>query len=232
MLTKTIQKRILALAIIVFSVNANALIIDFTNQLTWGGVDGEQTYSTTDNGVIVTLDTLNSNTSEFSGTMTFNAIGDTAPGSLSLSNGGTLLGQGDGIGVRRIGDSDEINSSAGGSQEFLNITFDEYYRITEVFILDLFNNEVAVFSIDGSTFPYVAIGNEAWGFHEIDVSGTGNTMNLAFWVDPPGPGDDGDNDYALAGLRIAPQSVPEPTTLALLSIGFIGIGAARKLKKH
>jgi hypothetical protein len=28
------------------------------------------------------------------------------------------------------------------------------------------------------------------------------------------------------------ESVPEPSTLALLSLGFLGIGAARKLKKH
>ena len=28
------------------------------------------------------------------------------------------------------------------------------------------------------------------------------------------------------------QQVPEPSTLALLSLGFLGIGAARKLKKH
>ena len=178
------------------------------------------------------LDTFNSITSEFSGIMTFNAIGDTAPGTLSLSNGGTLFGQGDGIGIRKISDSDKIKTSVKGSQEFMNITFNSYYQIIEVFILDLFINVDAEFSIDDSTYSYTANGNTTLGFHEIDVSGADNTMNLAFWVDPPGPGDDGDNDYALAGLRVVPHSVPEPSTLALMTIGIMGVGAARKLKKH
>ena len=33
-------------------------------------------------------------------------------------------------------------------------------------------------------------------------------------------------------LSRSPVAVPEPSTLALLSLGFLGIGAARKLKKH
>lgn len=195
---------------LLLAVAANAILIDFTDETVWGGVEDEVSYSTVDSGVTIGLSTAGT------GTLTFN--GYEGPGTLGLSNGGVLQGDGDGIGIRNIGDTDELNANDQFT-EYLYVDLGDNFYVTEIFILDLFTNEVAAYGFNGDSDSYQALSHVSGGFHEIDVVITGSTTSLSFWVNPPGPGDDGDNDYALAGLRIA--YVQEPASLTLMVLALI-----------
>ena len=69
------------------------------------------------------------------GTLTYNGGGD-APGA-----GDGLTGEGDGIGVRGLGDVDEVDNMLGERpREYLNLVFDQEVTLTGAFYLDLFQN--------------------------------------------------------------------------------------------
>ncbi|GEM_PF-5927433 len=212
-------KNIVVSLLITTSFICSATIIDFTDEAVWRYVDGNETYSANYNGIDVTLGTVGS------GNLTFNGYEGT--GILPLTNGGFLQGDGDGIGISSIGVSsignyDEINSRDGVS-ETLTVDFMQPFIIEEIFVLDLFSNEVAVYSTESSS-NYSANNDNSnasssrWGFHEIITFDTQGTYQLSFTAAATRFGDDGDSDYALAGMRIAEVSEPSLIALVIVSV--------------
>lgn len=207
---------------------SSAVLIDFTdgnlalgnNSQNWTIVNGLTSTS-------ATVDGINVNISTNVGTMTFN--GYEGPGSIDLGGGYFLDGDGDGVGVRNWGDSDELNAS-GDFSEVLTVTFDPGSIITNIYILDLFSRETAVYTLD-TDYTYTAPSNVAWGFHNISISNDTAFGSISFSVIPPGSpgGDDGDHDFAVAGIMAEP--VPEPTTMLLFGTGLAGLAGSRLRRK-
>lgn len=67
----------------------------------------------------------------------------------------------------------------------------------------------------GNTAPYTTLGLSGVGF----FSGIGYADTYSNWI------------YTQSGPTFSTVNVPEPAILALLSMGLIGIGAVRKLRK-
>lgn len=216
---------------------ASAMLIDFTDADTWSGVSGTNPYTATVDSMDVTLSASIVPIGPTNYTMSFNG-GSDAPGAINAPNV-SLQGEGDGIGIKLIGDTDEINANS-RYLEKLTVSFAESMLIQEIYLLDLFyvsgtSFEKAVYSINGieTTFDSITAqsntslyGNK--GFQTISLGAGIVSNSISFWVAPPGPGEDGDNDYALAG--IAATVVPEPCSVFLFLSGLIGIAGFSRRK--
>lgn len=186
---------------------AQAAYIDFTNSA-WQGAQGLSSF--TYDGVTL---------SSTGGSMTFNSSSWEKNGCAN-SHSATAVNlacDGDGIGIR----DDEITGNAG---QKITVTFSSAVNIVEVELLDLFpneggtgNHEVAIINASNlfSNPVFLAGGYYATGFQ------SNGTTTLEFSA-----ANDNWSDYALA--RITTSSVPEPASIAMLAIGLIGLGAARK----
>ncbi|ARN73946.1 PEP-CTERM sorting domain-containing protein [Oceanicoccus sagamiensis] len=205
-----------------FSIASQALVIDFTSSA-WQGANSQTTFS--NGGVTLTG----------SDTMTFNGSSGERNGCNASSSeidptpGIPLACDGDGIGIRG---SDEIT---GNSSQSLTITFDNAVNIIQIELLDLFDNEgsngdpeVAIFTLgsDVETFDGIfAPGNNggyvATGYTASDVTSLTLTAGADTW-----------SDYALArittGVNSSSTPVAEPSSLALLGLGLLGLARARK----
>jgi hypothetical protein len=210
-----------ALVVLVLAGPAGAtpILIDLTDEDVWGPADGQANFSAVVGGVGVTLET------DSTGLMTFND--HEGPGPISLANGGVLEGEGDGIGISNIGDRDEINADEFFT-EALDVILDQPYEILEIFILDLFEDEIVAYSVGSGTGSFQAPADVPWGFKALDATSFDPSSQLRFWVFPPGPGDDGDNDYALAGLRVQAVQAPEPSATVLMLFAGVAALAARR----
>lgn len=213
----------LLLAIIYLAVSATgswALLLDFTDSGRWSGLDGQESFSNRIDGLGVTV-------SANIGTMTFNGNGPSA--GIPLTDGAALAGEGDGIGIRYLRENDEINSR-GKVAERLTVTFDRSVVVNFLYVLDLFTREIAQFTINEIEREFKAPGSTPWGFHEISLDGGIATTAIRFSVPKQGPGDDGDSDFALAGIRIS--QIPLPSSVLFLAAGLVGlVGLRRRLSR-
>ncbi len=197
-----------AVACLLFSLSAQAAFIDFTS-IEWAAANGQSNYSVGG----VTLE------ASFGSTLTFNGSNSERGGCSTASgiHSANLACFGDGIGLN----NDEIT---GNQRQSLTVSFASPVDIIEIEFLDLFpneggqgNHEVAI--IDGahvfsntsfSTGGYLATGYSANGVSSIQFTAQNDNWS----------------DYALARII---TSVPEPSSIALLTLGFIGLIAARRI---
>jgi hypothetical protein len=205
---------IAAAAVLMGSLSASAALLDFTDDSTPLVTGG---YILTGEPVAPAADPT-----------------DTAPGVVALTNGDSLLGQNDGLGVK----DDEISNPPPQS---ITITFSSTKRLSAVYFLDLFASSGGGEVEEGR----VILGTEraAAGFASVsgtEVVGTGlpglaelTGLNLVgksftFWVARTNDAT-GTADGALAGIDVAP--VPLPASALLLLGAFGGMAAMRRRKK-
>ncbi len=202
---KAIASTTFCFTAVLFSVSNQAGLIDFTGT-DWSGVQGQNSFES--NGVTLT---------SVGGLMSFNDSGSEQSGcdASFLVTATNLACDGDGIGIG----SDEIT---GKYQQSLTIKFDSAVDIIQVELLDLFRNEgperqpeIAI--INAMTFENtspITGGYFATGFIADGVTTLTLTAGADSW-----------SDYSLAQITI--DVVPEPSSLALIAIGLLGLGVIR-----
>jgi hypothetical protein len=135
-----------------------------------------------------------------------------------------------------IGDSSDIDGD--GPDEFLNITFSESVRVLRIDFENVGDDDESALIIDGVqiSFGHIATALDIAGASvncsvesdddecNLDVSSlnlVGTTFTFGDAISG-GRSLDGDDDFRIEAMLIA--TVPEPGTLALMSIGLIGFG--------
>ncbi len=189
---------------------AQAGTLDFTSNAVLGSLTGTD-YSKTGSvaGVGYTISSF--------GKIKF---GDNLPNPTTCSG---LACEVDGIGVN----NEEIDFA-----ETFTIEFDKTVKIFDFDFLDLFDGEVATVTANGNTYTFA--GTEALpgtGFLT-GVLGTTITTDKVTFTATNLPGDQGDNNYAVAGIDLI-SAVPVPAAAFLFApalIGFMGLrrNAAKK----
>jgi hypothetical protein len=177
-------------------------------------------------------------TPSLGGSLTYNGGGD-APGA-----GDGLAGEGDGIGIRGLGDVDEVDATP-DDREYLNLVFDQEVTLTAVFYLDLFRNPQGDLLEQATLFS----GLDAVGGNElvetdaaIDAilgTGFGSALGLSFTGTQFSFAATGENDgitldnFALAGFSFEVEDtavIPVPAAGFLLVGALGGLGLLRRRK--
>lgn len=186
------------------SVAASASIIDFT--------DNSTGFSGTVGGI----------TWELTGTPIDPNTNEAGPGRPI----GPLAWENDGVGIG----NDEVTHGA----QYLTLSFAEEVTLVGAFFLDLFSapgatvQESALISV-GSTPGAVASQTfAAGGVGGFAESGTISLTGTSFTFFAGSGPDDGDDDFALGAVQLAP--VPVPAGLLLMGTALAGLGFARRRK--
>jgi len=218
----------MAATLVLASPASNAALLDFTdldvlNALTQSGSGSSTTYSGLIDNVAFTLSATGGtlkkhNDSKYDGS---SYIG-------CQSTGGPLKCDKDGLGV----DNDEITGySDQAAKETIIISFAKPVSISDFYFLDLYKGqkkEKAIVKINGDKYGLKAsaISGDG-GFGELSLVTPLITDKLVFAA-PFKIGDDGNNDYAVAGLSLTP--VPLPAAAWLFVSGLAGLAWLRRRK--
>jgi len=229
--------RALALAAAVGAVaaagSAGAATLDFTDRGQWNGSSGGAT-SSVDYGwftAAIATDPVQS------ATFTENFDGPQSS-SYCQANGGPLACQSDGLGIV----DDEI--SAGQS---VTVTFSRALQVVGLHFLDLFTSsrgtEEAWLTLNGNdSVIHTFLGTETLRASS-GIAGDTRPGRLPLrrgdfrgvtsmtFFGPSIVGDNGDNDYALAGIQVAPIPLPAAGWLLLGALGALGGVAAKRRRK-
>lgn len=193
-----------AVALLAGSVAASAALIDFTDNSTgFSGAIG--------NGI------------------TWELTGTPLPPNTDEVGGGRPLGglawENDGVGIG----NDEVTQ---GTQS-LTLTFSEEVTMTSALYLDLFaiaDHESAIISVGSAPGAVAdetfATAGSVGGFA---TTGSLSLTGTSFTFFAGSGFDDGDGDFALAGVNIAP--VPLPAGILLMGTALGGLGLARRRKQ-
>ena len=190
---------------VAISSNAFALSINFTDG-SWDGAQGLSSFTTHASGV--DLFAAPSSTAK----LTVNYIGGPSGDDSGM----------DGLGIN----DDEITQ---GGTERLTIAFSAPVTLNSVYITDLFSfegtrgqPEVGLYSLNGGAFTsFVSVGGVN-GALTLNIFRSG-ISSITFKASS-----DSWSDYSVKGLTYTAQSVPEPSALLLLGLGFVGLAAWKK----
>jgi len=144
------------------------------------------------------------------------------------SGGGPLKCDKDGLGV----DNDEITGySSTAARETITINFAKAVSISDFYVLDLYQGqrrEQAQIILESYNFLLAATASSGdGGFGHLSLPAPLITDKVVFAA-PYFSGDDGNNDFAIAGLALTP--VPLPAAGWLFLSGLAGLAWVRKKK--
>ena len=191
----------LAIAFSATQARAATIVLDFGNAGVYGGANGLTTFSTTDQGVAVTLSTP----------------------------AGTLMQTGEGLGVNGsafLEDPGEVSFSELLSIAFSSSQYVDSVSLEQLFTNDLFwgDHEKGEYSINGGGFvPFTAINSSGLLTLSIETAGVNS---LRFRV-PNSFGSLAD-DYSIRSMELT--AVPEPASLILVGSGLAGAYLQRRRK--
>ena len=144
--------------------------------------------------------------------------------------GGALAFEGDGLGLQ----DDEFRAP----DQYATLTFSKPVRLRAVHFLDLYYSTLGIeqVQIGGDVSALVSATQELQplnpigGYRRQGFSGSESVLSIRFTPTGTGRGDQGDKDFALAGVEIAP--IPLPAGAALLLGALAGLGALKRRKRH
>lgn len=221
-------KLIGGIAVFCFSQSSMATLLDFTDS----SQVAPSSLSSISNGYSGSIDGIGFTLTSDDGKVNFDEVYKGSEAGCQ-NKGGVLKCQKDGAGI----DNDEITGKGVGDQT-LTLAFDSLVNVSGFYFLDLYvrpdgsgRKEQATITLDGVFFDTVdATGLKGDGGYAYLATAPTQVQTIeftaafgeVFW-------DDGDNDYALAGVEVS--AVPLPPTIWLFGAGMAGLAGIRRRAK-